>query len=206
MPIQPVSGTEQIAVLSVALQDFWVTPTPPWTAGQTVTLRVQSVENGTPRVGKRIQFTIIDMDTWESGVLVEATTGSDGYAVASAAIPWMVGSSVIPCGKIYLRAYDVEAGVYSAAIPGSVAYPTRISISAPSSVAPGQTFTISGKLEYKSSPGAWSGLAGRTVSLYYDSTKIADVTTGSDGSYSASVSIPTIGTYTLTASYAGEGF
>jgi hypothetical protein len=44
------------------------------------------------------------------------------------------------------------------------------------------------------------------VSLYYDGTKIGDVTTGSDGSYSKTASIPTSGTYTLKASYAGEGF
>jgi hypothetical protein len=206
LPYNSAQATKGIAILGVTLQNFTVTPAAPWTAGQTVTLRVQSVQDSTPRVGKKIQFTIIDMDTWEWAVLVEATTGSDGYAQASAAIPWTVGSSVIPCGNIYLRAYDVEAGVYSPAKPGAVAYPTRISISAPDQVTPGQTFTISGKLEYQSSPTAWARLAGRTVSLYYNGNKIADVTTGSDGSYSATASIPTSGTYTLKAVFAGEGF
>jgi hypothetical protein len=206
MPYNSVQATKGITVLGVTLQNFTVSPAAPWTAGQTITLRVQSVQDSTPRVGKKIQFTIMDMDTGEWAVLVEATTGSDGYAQASAAIPWTVGSSVIPCGNIYLRAYDVEAGVYSPAKPGAVAYPTRISISAPDQVAPGQTFTISGKLEYQSSPTAWAGLAARTVSLYYNGNKIADVTTASDGSYSKSASIPTSGTYTLKASYAGEGF
>jgi hypothetical protein len=167
---------------------------------------VQSVQDSTPRVGKTIQFIITDQDTGEWAVLTQATTGSDGYAEAQAAIPWTVGSSVIPCGNIYLRAKDVEAGVFSPAKPGAVAYPTRISISAPDQVAPGQAFTVSGKLEYQSSPTAWAGLAGRTVSLYYNGNKIADVTTASDGSYSKSTSIPTTGTYTLKASYAGEGF
>jgi len=206
LPYNAISATKGIAVLGVTLQNFTVSPGAPWTAGQTVTLRVQSVQDSTPRVGKKIQFTIMDMDTAEWAVLVEATTGSDGYAQASATIPWTVGASVIPCGNIYLRAKDMEAGVYSPAKPGAVAYPTRISISAPSQVTPGQTFTISGKLEYQSSPTAWAGLAGRTVSLYYNGNKIADVTTGSDGSYSATASIPTSGTYTLKASYAGEGF
>jgi hypothetical protein len=88
-----------------------------------------------------------------------------------------------------------------------VAFPTRISISAPDKVAPGTPFTISGKLEYESGIDVWSGLAGKTVSLYYNGTKIADVTTGSDGSYSKTDAvIPTSGTYTLKASYAGEGW
>jgi len=62
-----------------------------------------------------------------------------------------------------------------------------------------------GKLEYRDRDGVWKGLAGRTVTLYYNGTKIGDVTTGSDGSYSKSARITTPGTYTLKAVYAGEG-
>jgi hypothetical protein len=88
-----------------------------------------------------------------------------------------------------------------------IAFPTRLSISAPDKVAPGTPFTISGKLEYESNIDVWSPLAGKTVSLYYNGTKIADVITGSDGSYSKTDAvIPTSGTYTLKASYAGEGW
>jgi hypothetical protein len=88
-----------------------------------------------------------------------------------------------------------------------IAFPTRLSISAPDKIAPGTPFTISGKLEYESGIDVWSPLAGKTISLYYNGTKIADVTTGSDGSYSKTGAvIPTSGTYTLKASYAGEGW
>ena len=87
----------------------------------------------------------------------------------------------------------------------AVAYPTRISISAPGKVLVNETFTISGKLEYQSEDGVWRPLAGRTVSLYCDGTKIGDVATGSDGSYLRTASIPSPGTYTLKAVYAGEG-
>lgn len=82
-------------------------------------------------------------------------------------------------------------------------YPTRLSISAPSSVAVDEVFTISGKLEYQKDT-AWYPLAGRIVSLYYDSSIIGSVTTGSDGSYSKSTSISAPGTYTLKAVFAGE--
>jgi hypothetical protein len=81
-----------------------------------------------------------------------------------------------------------------------------MSISAPDSVIVNQYFTISGMLEYESDSGVWSGLGGKTVSLFYNGTKIADVTTGSDGSYSKSTAISSPGTYTLKASYGGEGF
>ena len=83
-------------------------------------------------------------------------------------------------------------------------YPTRLSISAPGTVAPGQRFTISGKLEYEESRGVWKGLASKTVELYIDAEKLADVTTNSDGSYSYSHMIVTPKTYTLKAVFRGN--
>jgi hypothetical protein len=109
------------------------------------------------------------------------------------------------CRKYYFYAEHPDSGTTSDKQLMSIAYPTRISISAPGSVNAGLKFTVSGKLEYEYSPGTWKPLAGKTVSIYYDNNKLADVTTGSDGSYSATVSIPRSGTYTLKAVYAGEG-
>jgi hypothetical protein len=112
------------------------------------------------------------------------------------------------CQRNSFRAHvKWPAEAFSPAKDLDIAFPTRISISAPDKVAPGTPFTISGKLEYESGTDVWSPLAGKTVSLYYNGTKIADVTTGSDGSYSKTDAvIPTSGTYTLKASYAGEGW
>jgi hypothetical protein len=87
-----------------------------------------------------------------------------------------------------------------------IAYNTRISISAPATVTPGQSFTVTGKLEMEEFAGTWKGLNGRTVSVVYDSTSFGSGTTGADGSYSISGSIGAGGTYTLKASFAGEGF
>jgi hypothetical protein len=198
------SGTKSVTVLAVKLQNFTVTPAAPWTAGQTVTLKVQSVQDSTPRVGKSIYF----YATTQAGTSTyfSATTGSDGYATATYTIPWVIDGGTVPCTTLRFDAQDLEAGAWSTSISGKVAYPTRISISAPDSVGPNVNFTVSGKLEYQNSPTTWAGLAGRTVSLYYNGNKIGDVATGSDGSYSKSdCKIPTSGTYTLKAVYAGEG-
>jgi len=83
-------------------------------------------------------------------------------------------------------------------------YPTRISISAPDTVIVEQSFTVRGKLEYQDEAGVWHPLAGRTVSIYYDGNKLADAITDGDGSYSATVHIPSAGTYMLKAVYAGN--
>jgi hypothetical protein len=167
---------------------------------------VQSLEDSTPRSGKTIRFFIIDMDTGVTAH-VDVTTGSDGYAKTNYIIPFQIDTSVIPCGVLRFRAYDMEANVLTDPIDGKVAYPTRISISAPNQVVGNYTFDITGKLEFQDVDGAWKGLANRTVSLYYNGTKIGDVITDADGNYAKyGVTIPTSGTYTLKASYAGEGF
>jgi hypothetical protein len=148
---------------------------------------------------------LFDLDTGYTKS-VDATTGSDGYAKTSFTIPFQINTSVIPCGTVRFRAYDLEANILTDPIDGKVAYPTRISISAPDTVPTGQSFTVSGKLEFQDVDGAWKGLANRTVTIYYNGTSLGSTTTGPDGSYSKSVSISTGGTYTLKAVYAGEGF
>ncbi|MEM1659468.1 MAG: hypothetical protein QXK94_10590, partial [Candidatus Jordarchaeales archaeon] len=72
-------------------------------------------------------------------------------------------------------------------------------------VVKGQPFMVNGTLLYMSSPGTWTGLPNRRVSIYYNGNKLADVTTVSNGNFVAQVSIPTTGTFTLKAVYAGEG-
>lgn len=202
LPYNSVETTKSIKVLSVSLV-LDITPPSPWTAGETITLKATLKYNGTPQAGKTIVFrhTL-------PGVIHEigrATTDAYGVASVSYAIPWAINSATVPCRDNSFQAENVETGTVTA-VSGKVAYPTRISISTPDRVTPNAPFTISGKLEYESSSGVWSPLAGKTVSLYYDGTHITDVTTGTDGSYSTSASIPTSGTYTLKASYAGAGF
>jgi hypothetical protein len=82
-----------------------------------------------------------------------------------------------------------------------ITVPTSITINAPDKVAVGANFTTSGVLRRSDTN---VGLAGQTVNIYYNGTKITSVTTGSDGSYSADCSIPTAGIYTLKAEFPGS--
>lgn len=201
MPFNVVSATKAITVLTRTIT-YNVSPSPPWTAGQSVTFTAVVKENGTPVVGILVHF-----EGATAGVTKEFAreyTDSTGTARKTVTIPWMIGTFEIPCRTwdTYARADTLKSTIIKAAI----AYATRISISAPDKVSPGGAFAISGKLEYQDSSTTWAPASGRTVSLYYNGQKIGDVTTGADGSYSATASIPTSGTYTLKAVYAGEGF
>ena len=82
-----------------------------------------------------------------------------------------------------------------------IVVPTSITINAPDRVATGAGFTTSGVLKRSDTN---VGLGGQTVNVYYDGTLITSVTTGSDGSYSASCTISTAGTYTLKAVFPGS--
>jgi hypothetical protein len=108
------------------------------------------------------------------------------------------------CRRYLFYAEHVASGATSTRQLVAVAYPVRISIQAPGRVNRGAEFTISGKLEYEPSPGIWMPLANKVVSVYRDGSKIADVRTMSDGSYSVKTSIQTSGTYTLRAVFEGE--
>jgi hypothetical protein len=188
---------------------FTVAPSLPWKAGQTVTFQATLTAGGVPVSGETINFFYRPPGTTPVYVVQVATTGTDGVARASWSVPIATDWHTLACAAWEWGALSggpAYSGVISNIITGKVAYNTRISISAPATVAPGQSFTITGKLEYESSSGVWSPLAGKTVSLYYNGTLIGNVTTGSDGSYSATASIPTAGSYTLRADYAGEGF
>jgi len=132
--------------------------------------------------------------------IASVTTDSQGYFAYDWQVPYTMG-----CKRYFFVAVHPASGASSAMQDRPVAFRTRISITAPDKVGVKVPFTVSGKLEYESASGTYSPLAGKTVSIYYDTTKLADVTTGSDGSFSASVSIGTTGTFTLKAVYAGEG-
>jgi len=204
LPYNKAEGTKSVTVLAVSVK-LDVSPPLPWTAGQTVTFTATVMQDSNPMAGATVAFAIYPI-AGGTRVIGSATTDSSGKATLTWTVPWSIGGVTLPCSSFTFWAVEQSSGVSSNKISGKIAYPTRISISAPDTVAQGQYFTISGKLEYQSASGVWSGLAGKTVSLYYNGTKITDVTTASDGSYSASATIPSSGTYTLKASYAGEGF
>lgn len=81
---------------------------------------------------------------------------------------------------------------------------TSLSISAPASVAQGAGFEISGILLRNDTAGPVPYVS---IALSYNGTSLGSATTGLYGDYSKSVSIPSVGAFTLTASFAGaSGF
>jgi hypothetical protein len=207
MPYNKAEGSKSITVQKVTIT-FSVSPSHPWTAGQRITFKVVVTADGSPVPDQTVAFFFRHPPELIDNVVASGRTGADGACTITWTVPTTSWGYTLPCASWDWGAYiggPIVRG-YSNIITGKVAYNTRISIIAADRVVAGEAFTIHGTLEYESSSGVWSPLAGKTVSLFYNTTKIADVTTGSDGSYSASAIIPTGGTYTLKASYAGEGF
>jgi len=189
-----------------------VSPSPPWRAGQTVTFIVTATINGNPLANTPVWIFVRFID--DAGYsrmtkIAEGTTDSSGKATITCALPFKVSIGGVeyrlPCRTVNFIANERQYYTWSNYVSGKLAYPTRISISAPTAVRPGEEFTISGKLEYESDAGVWSPLGGKTVTLFYNGNRIADVVTASDGTYSITTSIDKPGTYTLKAVYPGEG-
>jgi hypothetical protein len=205
VPYNPAQATTTVT-LATASVDLTVSPGPPWTAGQTVTLKATVKYDSIAWAGKTVSFTIIHVPTGHIYLITQVSTDSSGVAQTSYTIPWTILSDVLPCNTIGFRA-AIDSPYVDKTVTGKCAYPTRISISVPSPTVPaGFPFTITGKLEAQIASGTWAPMSGRTVSVYYDSTKVGDVVTDGNGNYSINASISTTGTYTLKAVYAGEGF
>jgi len=193
MPYKSTSASKSISVYTVNLtcsaNKRWVT------LGGAVTFSGKLTYNGNPYTGRTVEI----QELVPAGWVRRATGGTDSTGKYSATIKFT--NYDYGCRDVSFRAYF--EGVASGTVKVAVAFPTRISVSAPSRVKPGVPFTVSGKLEYESSSGVWSGLANRTVSIRIGSTT-KTATTGSNGSYSASFTLSSSGSYTITASYAGE--
>ena len=201
MPYSSAQASRSVEVLAYSVS-LTVSPSGPWKPGQRVTLYVKVVPSE-PGIPVDLMFVIPGK---VSTTFAREYTDDLGRVTYAWTIPWTISGVTVPCNRVYFRAGEAITGAVSNDVYGDVAYNTRISISAPDTVGAGADFTVSGKLEYESASGVWSPLADRTVDIYYDGTRLASVSTGSDGSYRAVVSIPSAGTYTLKAVYAGEGF
>jgi len=210
MPYNPASASKSITVQAISVS-LTISPSQPWTAGQTLTITVKVYSNGTLLTNRSVKV-FFGFQSVGFAEILSGSTGSTGTFTATWTIPWSIyttpaGTLPVPCKPWWFRACDVASNVYSSEVVGNIAYPTRISISAPDIALPLQSITLSGKLEYQSSPNVWSPLANRKVSLYIGNVKITDVTTDSNGNYSYTMAVQVgPGTYTLKAVYAGEGF
>jgi hypothetical protein len=201
MPYDTALGTRSITVSAPPVRSFVdvkVSPGPPWRAGQTLRIEGRLLEDTTPLVGVEV-WAAVQYDT-SVLYLTYYYSGLDGKVILDFTVPYQVA-----CRSAGFFLED-DIGTQSNRVWGKVAYPTRLSISAPDTVKMNEKFKVTGKLEYEYMPGDWRPLAGRKVEVYYNSSKLGETTTASDGSYSVEVSIPATGTYTLKAYYAGEGF
>jgi hypothetical protein len=201
-PNAPASASRSITVLAVTLT---LDPLPTWVkTGDTVTFTGKLLYNTTPWAGQLIR---IERAYKYRGFVGEGTTKSDGTFSISWTVPFTHAGETLPCAKHAFSAYHEASGKWSSARNMSIAYRTRIrDFSAPDTVPVCGPFTAKGYLEYESASGVWSPLTGKTVSLLYNTTKIGDAVTGTDGLFSkVDCHMPASGTFTLKADYAGEG-
>ena len=77
---------------------------------------------------------------------------------------------------------------------------TTLSIVAPDQITQGDTFTIQGQLTRNDTGAA---ISGATISVGYDGSSLGSVVTDMVGVYTIPAAIPNVGTFTLTANFAG---
>ena len=123
----------------------------------------------------------------DGSFVTSTTTDSNGYYSKSISISTL--------GSHTLKATGAGASASRSILITYTPYVNSVSISAPSSVETGQSFTVSGQVKDQYG----YGYGGVTVSLYRNDSFFASVFTDSGGYYSKSTSISTAGTYTLKA-------
>lgn len=202
MPINNVQASRNILIQAITVT-FEVVEPPPWLARQRITLKATVMIDGYPYKNQWVRWYCVEADKL---IGTSMPTDDNGIAICSWLMPFNISPGVkMPCNTWTFQAVHRDSGVRSNTVSGAVAHVTRLSIDAPTPVGANVPFTISGLLEYESDPDIWSPLPNKIVSLFYNTTKIGDATTASDGTYSLTTSIPTSGMYSLTATYAGEG-
>jgi hypothetical protein len=160
---------------------------------------------GYPVVGELVQFQWYYGGAWRT--VCEVSTDSLGYAKCRWRVPYSAGGVKFPCNTFKVRAYAPAFGVASPEKTVRVYSDTQIVASTnKTSYAPGEDVIVSGKLQ-EITPTGPVGLANMTVTItWWDGTKTT-VTTGPDGSFTASKKAPAAkGTYSITVEFAGVGF
>jgi len=204
MPYNPASAQGPITVASWSITLY--PETDYVLAGQTLKLSGYLKYDTTGAVGETVEIYIYLDPEATYYKIATVTTQSGGYFSYTWTVPWKVSNTTLPCSGWRFRAYHPASGTGTITDRVYVIYPTRIrDFSVPSTVAAGQTFKVSGYLEYQKDEATWAGLANRTVGIYLDNTSLGQATTGSDGRFELDCVINTPGTYTVSARFAGEG-
>ena len=138
-------------------------------------------ENGERMVGVAVNIYV------DGSLVTSTTTDSNGYYSRNIYISTL-GSHTLKATSI---GASMSRSIYVTYTPSVFS----VTISAPSSVNAGVTFTVSGVVKDQYG----YGMGGLTVNLYKGDAWFGSRFTASDGSYSASTSIASAGTYTLKA-------
>ncbi len=212
MPYTASKATLTIATVGVGFPYLTVDPaTVRW--GREVYHETRLLdEYGYPISGELVQFQWYYGGAWRT--VCEASTDSLGYARCRWTVPYSTTIRIdaltttfkFPCNTFRVRAYAPDYGVASSERTVRVYSDTQIVAGTnKTSYAPGEDVIVSGKLQ-EITPTGPAGLANMTVTItWWDGTK-TNVTTGSDGGFTATKKAPTTkGTYSITVEFAGVG-
>jgi len=153
---------------------------------------------------------VADVHVWHAASGTDVAShysGSNGDFDVPWAVPWTVGSgawqTTLPCASHEFWAWT-EGAEQSNRRSMSVAYPTRIrDLTVPDSVPPNIPFYVSGYLEYQTASG-WTPLVNKRVDIRYNGSDFGYDITRDDGYFIKSSGIPTTGSQTITAEFAGS--
>ena len=205
MPNAPSTASKSITVLSVSLT---LSVNKRWAkVGDTVRFSGKLTRDGEGWGGETVY---IKLNYGGLPTIASTTTASDGSFSVDWKVPWKVYDHEwktyhkLPCGDWGFYAWHAGTNTSSSTVKLAVAYPTRISISAPDRVTVNQSFVVKGKLEYCDED-TWKALAGKYVYVNYDNKQLGSAKTDTYGEYEVVGSISSPGTYKLTAIFPGEG-
>jgi hypothetical protein len=152
-------------------------------------------------------------------VAVQSSSVTVVYTVTTGADGWFTGTfvsrvSVSVVARTWTTVTYVSVATEPVAVTGRLV-PTRISIGVAPAPSPyyvvGEMVTVAGKLEGQNWSDEWYNLSGLTVRIYHHNSEtgivrlVTSATTGTDGTYSASVRVPGPGSwrvvYGLTSPY-----
>ena len=191
----PYAPCERSTSITVSRYEVTLEPLPRWVkAGEKVTFTGVLTRNGAPVKGEYVDIYMDGKTRIRTG-----RTGRNGVFKAA----WTAGFKYA-CSDHTFKAVHRRTGAESPEQRMAIAYPTRVTISAPREVQVGKPFTVTGRLQYEYASGRWRALAGRTVAIYYDGNLLGHAKTDEKGNYSLEVAINTPGNFTLKAVFAGE--
>ena len=207
MSYYPAQAQLTITVVPPMAELTLTAPPPPWYVGQAYTLTVSYSSSATCLIPR--------ISTWTATIYVQYSNGQTEQLAATGALECgqlrTSGTAVAswtPKYPGYVTMYAVALGLRSNTVTGQAVQPVtqvatqfaNLSVYPSSTVAAGSQFQVRGVLETASG----QPLAGQVVTATFLGQTYS-ATTGSDGSFSFTLTAPTqTGTYTVSLYFAGS--